>query len=238
MNFAPIDPVVGLYQPNFVYTVDTTERVQTGTVVTAFDSYWGWGEFIYGKATATITMGSVCSLLPALTAGAFEYQMTAAARVASSARPYCVAMASLTVGQFGWFALSGMIPVKAAASIAAGGSFAIDAGGAGAVGAATATFGVQGAMSILPSATTVIKTGCKGITGQFTIQIPNGEGWFIGATLTGTGVGASAKVVSISPDQTTCTVDVANAATVTGSVTATYTGFIVALLSRPAGLGL
>jgi hypothetical protein len=238
MNYAGVDTVIGLYQPNFVYTVDTTERVQTGMVVTAFDNYWGWGEFIYGKATATITMGAVSTITPTLVAGALEYQMTAAARVASSARPYCVAMASMTVGQFGWFAVSGMVPIKAAASIAAGGSFAIDAGGAGAINAAAATFGVQGAMSVLPSATTSVKTGCSGRSGAFDITIPNAEGWFIGATLTGTGVGASAKIVSVSPDQRTVTVDVANAAAVSGNVTATYTGFIVALISRPAGLGL
>lgn len=239
MNYASIDSIVGTYQQNFVYTVDTTERTQTGMVVTAFDNYWGWGEFIYGKASATVPMGSVCTILPVLVSGALEYQMTAAAKVASAARPYCVAMASFTVGQFGWFAISGLVPVAKlpAATLAAGASFSISTT-AGQVDAALATFGVQGATVILPTATTVVKAGCKGNSGDFNITIPNAEGWFIGCVLTGTGVGASAKVVSVSPDGRTVTVDVANSAAVTGSVTATYTNFVMALISRPAGLGL
>lgn len=237
MNYVALDDVVGLYQPNFVYVVDTTKRVQTGMVVTAYDSYWGWGEFMYGKATATIGMGGLCTILPTLTSGQLEYQMTTASQVASAARPYCVAMASFTVGQYGWFAISGLVPMKTATALAAGASMALTAT-PGSVGTATATFGVQGATTVLPATTTVIKTGCSGRAGDFSFNIPNGEGWFIGATLTGTGVGASAKVVSISPDQRLVTVDVANAAAVTGSVTATYTGYIMGLISRPAGLGL
>lgn len=238
MNYAGVDTVVGLYQPNFVYAVDTTERTQTGMVITAFDGYWGWGEFIYGKASASITMGNVCTFAAVLTNGALEYQMTTAVQAASAARPYCVAMATYTVGQFGWFAISGVVPVKAIAGVLAAGTSISLSTTAGSITAPTATFGIQGAAVQLPATTTVAKTGCKGVSGSFQITIPNGEGWFIGCILTGTGVGASALITAISPDQRTATVSVANSAAVSGTVTATYTGYAVALLSRPAGLGL
>lgn len=237
MNFAIVDGTVGAPQANYTYVVDTTARMRTGLLLTGIDNYWGTGEFIYGKATATIPMGSICDINCVLVSGALETQMTAhPTAVVSSGRPVCVAMASMTVGQFGWFAVSGLVPVAATASIANGVNFAFSQTTAGRIQAVTTTFNITGAVSILPSATTVVKANCSGISGQFTINIPDGEGWFIGCTLTGTGVGASAKVVSITPDQKQVVVDVANSAAVTGSVTATYTNFIVAFLSRPAGL--
>src|SRR6478752_8649624 len=125
MNYAAIDTVIGLYQPNFVYAVDTTQRMRTGMCVAAVDSFWGYGEFIYAKATATIPMGSMCDLQSVLTSGAYELQATAhPTATANSARPQGVAMSSFTVGQFGWFCVSGLVPVAATASVAAGVGFA------------------------------------------------------------------------------------------------------------------
>lgn len=236
MNYAAIDSIVGLYQINFVYDVDTTARFRTGMMVSAIDNYWGSGEFIYGKATATIPMGSLCNQNYVLTSGALELQMTAQATgVANGGNPLAVACADMTVGQFGWFCISGMVPVASTSSIANGVRVGLSQVTAGRANTFAATFGVLNAISILPSATTVVKAGCKGVAGDFTIQIPNGEGWFKGCVLTGTGVGASALVDQISPDQKTCTVTVANSAAVTGSVTATYTGFNVMLINRPSG---
>lgn len=238
MNYAAINDIVGLYQINFIYDVDTTQRHRTGLTVAAIDTYWGYGEFIYGKAAGTVGMGDTATMASVLVSGALELQMTVATRVASAARPYCVACADMTVGQFGWFCISGVVPMKAVAGVlAAGASVALSAT-PGSIGAAAATFGIQGATVSLPATTTVAKTGCKGIAGQFTVDIPNGEGWFKGCVITGTGMGASALIDQISPDGRTATVTVANAAAVSGTLTATYTGFALAFISRPAGLGL
>lgn len=235
MNFAPITPVAGLYQANFTSVVDTTARVKTGVIVSAIDNYWGGAEFIYGKATAGIRMGGVCTYTVALVSGALETQMTESAKTASSGRSLCFAMATMTTGQFGWFAIFGTVPCSLSGSTTTAGQPIGLLGTGGQVGATSATFAILGAQTVFPASTTVVKANCSGIAGQTIITIPDGEGWFVGVTLTGTGVGASAKVVSISPDQKTCVVDVANAAAVTGSVTATYTGFIVANISRPTG---
>lgn len=236
MNFAIVDGTVGAPQANYTYVVDTTARTRTGLMLSGIDNYWGQGEFLYGKATATIPMGSICTFVSVLTSGALEVQMTASATgVANSGRPLCVAMASFTVGQFGWFCISGTVPMATTTSIAAGVKIGLSQTTAGRADTFATTFGVLNAVSSLPATTTVVKTNCTGVSGQTIINIPDGEGWFIGCVLTGTGVGASAKVVSIAPDQKTCIVDVANSAAVTGSVTATYTNFIIATISRPSG---
>lgn len=234
MNYASVDGTVGLQQANFVYTVDTTARVRTGMIVNCVDTYWGGAEFMYGKATAGIRMGGVCTYIPVLTNGALETQMTESAKTASSGRALCFAMATMTTGQFGWFAISGTVPASLSSTGTAAGA-AIGLVATGQVGVTSATFGVLNAVTALPATTTVAKTGCKGNSGDFNITIPNGEGWFIGCVLTGTGVGASALVTAISPDQRTATVSVANSAAVTGTVTATYTGFIVITIDRPTG---
>jgi len=236
MNFQTIDPVVGSNQANFVTVVDTTQRMKTGSVVTAIDNYWGYAEFIYGKAAGTIQMGGVSTIASVLVSGALETQMTVATKTASYAGPYCIAMAGMTVGQFGWFALSGSVPV-AGTGLVAGNSASLSAT-PGQLTTALATFGVQGLTVSLAPATTSAKTGCSGVSGQLTIQVPNAEGWFQGCVLTGTGIGASSLVSKVSPDGRTVTVTVANSAAVTGTVTATYTGFVIATISRPAGLGL
>ncbi len=236
MNYAAIDSIIGTYQPNFVYAVDTTQRTRTGLCVGAIDTFWGYAEFIYAKATATIPMGSLCDMLSVLTNGAYELQMTAhPTGAANSPRPIAVAMSAMTVGQFGWFCTRGLVPVATTTTVAAGSPFSFSQVTAGRAQTAATTFNISNAVSVAASATTVVKTGCKGNAGDFNITIPNGEGWFIGCVLTGTGVGASALITNISPDGRTCTVSVANAAAVTGSVTATYTGYILAQINCPAG---
>lgn len=233
MNYAPVDPVAGLYQINFVYQVDTTERVPTGTIVNAFDTYWGGGEFIYAKAAANVRMGGLVTLLPVLTNGKFQLQATEAAVTLNQSRPVAVACSTVDSGEFAWFCIAGMVPASAGATAAAGAAVGIHTSAGQITGTIVAGRGILNAVAVLPPTTTVVKTGCSGVSGDFNITIPNGEGWFIGATLSGTGVGASAKVVSISPDGRTATVDVANSAAVSGSVTATYTGFVVVHLDRP-----
>lgn len=234
MNYASIDPVVGLYQVNFVYQVDTTERVPTGTMVNAYDNYWGGGEFIYAKAAANVRMGGLVTLISVLTAGELQLQATEAAVTLNQSRPVAIACSTVDSGEFGWFCVAGLVPASAGATAAAGGAIGIFTSAGQITGTIVAGRGILGAVAALPPTTTVVKAGCTGRPADFTITIPNAEGWFIGATLTGTGVGASAKVVSVSPDQRTVTVDVANSAAVTGSVTATYTGFVVVHLNRPS----
>lgn len=234
MNYAPVDSLIGLYQINFIYNVDTTARVAVGTIVNAYDSYWGGGEFVYAAAAGSIRQGGLVTLLPVLTSGALQLQATEAAVTLNQSRGVAVACANMTVGQFGWFCISGVVPVSAGATAAAGAAIGIHTSAGQVTGTIVAGRGILGAVSLAPPTTTVVKAGCSGRSGDFNITIPNGEGWFKGVTLTGTGVGASALVTAISPDGRTATVSVANSAAVTGSVTATYTGYVLAYLSRPS----
>lgn len=234
MNYAPVDSVIGLYQINFIYQVDTTERVATGTIINAYDSFWGGGEFVYAKASANVRMGGLVTLLPVLTNGKYQLQATEAAVTLNQSRPVAIASSTVDSGEFGWFCIAGICPASAGATVVAGSPLGIFTSAGQVTGTIVTGRGIVNAVGVAASATTVVKTGCKGQSGDFNITIPNGEGWFIGCVLTGTGVGASAKIVSITPDGRTCTVDVANSAAVTGSVTATYTGFVLAYLDRPS----
>ena len=71
----------------------------------------------------------------------------------------------------------------------------------------------------VPSAVTPTGTGTIGL---FTIDVSSASGIYVGMTVTGTGVGLNAKVTNI--NGTTITVDVANSASVSGTITFTDLG--------------
>ena len=79
---------------------------------------------------------------------------------------------------------------------------------------------VLNAANSLPSATTKVKNGCTAAAGSLTLNVPNSRGWFIGATLSGTGIAVGATVVGISPDGLTVTMSAVTTAAVSGAVTA------------------
>ena len=120
--------------------------------------------------------------------------------------------------------------IKAAASVAAGTTFGIDVTTGGSVAANSAGRQVLGAVSVAPSATTVVKTATL-TNGSPVIVVADASGWFPGAAITGTGV--SGTVSSIDYDNRRVTLSANATAGGPSSVTATYTGFIVGQISRP-----
>lgn len=239
MNFAPLDMVAGCQQVNLVYDVDTTQRHPTGLIISAIDPYWGPGEFMYVKANGAIRQCGLVVVTPPVAAAGYVYNATEVPNTANLGRSLGVALSDMASGEFGWICVGGIVPVDCTASVAADTTFGIAAAGQG--GANSAGKQILNARVMAPATTTVVKTGCKGQSGDTTIQIPNGEGWFRGVFLSGTGVGAAARVSAISPDGRTATVTVANSAAVTGSVTATYNNatifYNVAHLNRPFAQG-
>ena len=73
------------------------------------------------------------------------------------------------------------------------------------------------------------------------LQVPNSDGWFVGAYLSGTGIAAATTVSSIDPSGRFVTLSVVTTAAVSGSVTATYNNatifYNVAHLNRPFAQG-
>lgn len=241
MQFAVIDAIVGNSPINLTMLPDTAEKVPTGTIVTANDNYWGCGEFIYARATASIRMGGVVTIAPVWdsTAGRFRTDATEIANTANLGTNVAVALAPFTVGQFGWFMITGICPVNSNASVAVGAVAGIAATGqAGANSAGKQLLNTKG---VATSATTVAKANCQAPQGSLRLLTPNAEGWFIGAYLSGTGIAAGTTVVQIDADGRTVTLSAATTAAVTGTVTATYNNgtvhYNVMHLNRPFAQG-
>lgn len=219
-------------------TVDATPRHPEGHIIVAHDPWWGSGEFIYARANGAIRTFGLCQLNPAFnsTDNRWYFEVTEAASTAILGRMVCVAMKVMADNEYGWFQISGVVPVNSNAAVAADATFSIAATGQG--GAAAAGKQIVNARIVGASTITVAKTNCSTKTAiTKTLEVPNSDGWFVGAYLSGTGIGAACIVSSISPDGRTVTMSVDTTAVIAGTVTATYNNatiyYNVAHINRP-----
>ena len=79
-----------------------------GLEVRGFHPFLGGGAFMYGRAAGTLIVGQAVEVGVNVTTGRYDVNMTAWAGTAGAAKPLAVAMAALTVGQFGWFQVEGL----------------------------------------------------------------------------------------------------------------------------------
>lgn len=172
-----------------------------GCIVPGYDNYWGGVEFQYVQAQTTIAPWTPCTILPALVGGRFQFVASAVANTANQSRPLGIAIAAMAAGQYGWVAVSGLVPVLSTASVAANTSLGIT--GAGTLGASSAGKEIENLIGVLPATTTVVKNNATLVSGSPIIQFTGNntiDGLFIGCALSGTGIPANAVVQSIDPD--------------------------------------
>lgn len=198
----------------------TVEQEGAGFYAFGNDSYWGGREFIYVKAGGAIRQFGVCIVTPTVSGGKYVYTATEAPSTAILGRPIGIAMTALASGEWGWLCIGGVVPVNSNAAVAAAAAIAVAATGQG--GASAAGKQITNAAVVVASTQTVAKSNCTGASGSLLIQVPDSDGWFVGAYLSGTGVGAGAKVAAIDPSGRFVTVDVVSTAAISGTVTATY----------------
>ena len=224
MAYTVIHQSIGTPPIVSLQSIDTVEKLQPGLIVSAVDPYWGGGEFQYVKAGGTIPAFGACVVLPTFNATTLKWEFiaTAVPNTANLGRSAYVAQAAATVGQFFWVMLSGVSPVSCSASVTANTTVGIT--GTGQLGANTAGKQVLNAWCAGAATTTVVKANASGLAGATKIDVPNTDGLFVGAYLSGTGVGASATISSIDPGGRFIVASVANSALIAGSVTATYNG--------------
>lgn len=239
--FSSLSPLVGTPpMQTFGQVLDSTARLQQGTIVAAVDNWWGYGEFMYGRAAGTITQYAACVMTPTFsgTTNSWRYNFTEVANSANQARPIAIAMKALTSGDQGWFMVCGVTPVDCNASLAAAAALGIVA--AGQLGASSAGKEILNAVVAAAATTTVDKTGLAS-SGSTILQVSNSDGWFPGVYLSGTGIAAGTTVSAISPDGREVTLSAAATALVNGTVTATYNNatvfYNVAYISRPFAQG-
>lgn len=205
-----------------IFVADGTQRHPYGMPIDAFDPYWGGGRFVYCRATAAIRQFGLVSINCAFdsTNKLWKWQATELANTANLGRTVGVAMSAAATDDFIWVCVQGLVPVNCTASVAADTAFGVVAAGQG--GAIANGKQICNARVAAPATTTVAKANSIGASGSYQIKVSDTDGWFIGAYLSGTGVGADAKITKIDSDKKTVTVDVANSAAISGTVTATY----------------
>lgn len=235
-----LTPLYGSQPAAEFFAPDTTQRHIIGTTVTGVDPYWGFGEFIYGIASATQEMGSltyeeVTGNGTLATPFKFGFH-TDYPNTANLGRPISTAIYPMTINQFGWYQISGYMVLSASASVAADAAVGITA--AGQVGVNTAGKQVLNYLNKFASTASVQKVGkLQNGTPKVELTSSNFGGWFQGVTLSGTGIPGSCTIASFDPDQRTLTMSLNASASGTVTITGTYTNFIVGLGSRPFGQG-
>lgn len=216
-GFVTTSPLIGTQPLDIFNEPDLVQRQPLGQAVQASHKYWGQGTLVYYRANEAILAGSVVNV-----------QLDGGVRLmpntANTGFSCLIALATMTIGEFGWFLQSGTYVVRSGASIAVDTPIGIVA--AGQAGANSAGKQLLGAQVVRASATGLAKV-VSAASGSRVLSIGNGgdaDGWIVGSRLTGTGVGTNATIQTISPDGRTVTVDVPCTANIlNGTVTCSYT---------------
>lgn len=226
------------------FVPDTTQRMQLGTKITAVDPFWGWGEFLYIKSGAAILKGSLVAWAGSSIALGVStaYVGGLLPTTAGQGFPFGVAMAPIPSGSFGWIMISGNAVYKTNATVAADTAIAVAAAGI----AGTLAAGKQ----LVNCRNNVAATGTNTVTAQVTngngvLYTSDYAGFFIGMTISGTGIPASTVVAALDPDgrriysgSAIGTLgDKNTTATGTITLTGTYTGFGQGAISYPFAQG-
>lgn len=235
--FAPVSPTAGVQPFNDWFAPDTTQRNALGLKVDAVDPYWGWGEFVYIKSNDAILKGSLVAVGTAPT-----YLGTLLPSTAGQGFPFGVAMAPMASGTYGWIQTAGMAVYKTNATVAADTAVAVAAAGiAGTLANGKQLVGVRNvkaATATVTNATTITTLNSSVLdTGGY-------DGFFLGLTLTGTGIPASTIVAKLDPDgrriymgSAIGTIDKLATASGTITLTGTYTGFGAGIINNPFAQG-
>lgn len=214
-------PLVGSQPVGNFFVPDTTQRHPLGSRIDFNDPFWGGGSAIYLQMPASTAL-KVGAVLAYDTATSFVASNVANTALLGKAVGFLMnAVASSASAQYAWVQFSGQAPAYSSASVAADTAIGITA--AGQLGANSAGKQILDARVTKPATTTVVKTNTQTQNGSGIIRVSNTDGWFVGITLTGTGMGTAAKISAIDPDHRTVTVDVVSTATGSVSVTGTYT---------------
>jgi hypothetical protein len=197
-----------------------------GNIVAATDPWWGCGEFIYARANGTIPAFSLCNIRPSFQTNAWRFDAVVTPNTANLGGDVAVNLQPMVAGDFGWFAITGVVPISSNASVAVGAAIGLAA--AGQLGANSAGKQLLNAAVVGLPATTVAKAGCSGLAQTTQITVPNSDGWFPGVYLSGTGIQATTTVVSIDGSGRLVTLSLATtSAYVGGTITATYNNAVI-----------
>lgn len=232
-------PLIGSQAVGNWFQPDTTQRQPLGQVISVSDPYWGGQELIYlaVPASTAIPVGGSVTWDTNLQTVTLPNTANLGVPVAFSLN----SVASNAAVQYSWFVVEGQCPAFSGASVAAAAAIGITA--AGTLGANSAGKQILNARVVDPATTTVVKANVATQSGSNLLRTSVGgtDGWFVGITVTGTGIPATTTITAIDPDNRTVTMS--NNATATGnvSVTGTYTSgssfWNIVIIDRPFAQG-
>lgn len=235
-------PLIGNWPIGNFNVPDTTQRHPLGTVVTVADPYWGGRELIY--LSYSFTNGTALQVGAVLAYDvAASFVSTLVANTANLGKSVAFSLDGIlstaaTGTYYIWAVISGQCPVWSSASIAANTALGIVA--AGQAGAIANGKEINNARVTLPATTTVVKANTGTTNGNKNLLVPNADGWFIGCSISGTGITTS-LVTSIDPNNRLVTVASNSSASGAVSATATYNDatnfFNVVTCDRPFAQG-
>lgn len=235
--FAPIHPIANFQPINDYFVPDTTQRLPLNMKIDAVDPFWGYGEFVYGKAAAALAKGNV--VVQQTTLGSYDK----VPNTANLGQPVLVAMNSMAINTFGWFQKAGLAVYATNATVAANANVGITA--AGVLGAFAAGKQVNGVTNLKAATATTAITNVQTTNGTGILVTKGYDGWFVGMALSGTGIPAATVVAALDPDGRTVYTGSAigtlgdKNSTATGlvTVTGTYTGFGLGHIESPFAQG-
>lgn len=231
--FAPITPIANFQPINDWFTPDTTQRLPLNMKLDAVDPFWGYGEFVYGKANAALAKGNL--VVQVTTLGSYDQ----VPNTANLGQPVLVAMSKMAISTFGWFQKAGLAVYATTATVAANAALGLT--GAGTVGANTAGKQLLGVTNLQSATGTKAITNVATLNGSSVLVTPAGyDGWYTGMALSGAGVPAATVVAQLMPDGKTVlmgsaigTIDKVATATANVTVTGTNTGFGIGHIESP-----
>ena len=203
-------------------TPDTVQRHPLGTITNVVDPYWGGQELMYVQfAFTTGTALRTGAVMAYDVASSFTATLVANTQNLGKSVGFnlnSIPSANASGTYYLWIVISGSYVAYSSASVAADTAIGIVAAGQ----AGTLATGKQlvNCRSTRPSSTTVAKANTVTQNGSPILKVFNTDGWFVGGSVSGTGITTS-LITAIDPDNRTVTL--ASNASATGSVTATQT---------------
>lgn len=200
--------------------------IPVGTIISVTDPYWGGLELIRLSipVSTVVRVGTLSTLT-------VDNGFVALPNTANLGQSVAVSFnhvpSNASFVQYAWFVIGGRYVVNGTASVAANTAFGITA--AGQVGANSAGKQILNARVQVAATATVVKT-VNTFAGSPIIRANNSDGWFVGQTISGSGIPASSYIGAIDASTTPVAItlttsDLATAApaTASASVSATAT---------------
>lgn len=166
----------------------TIPLMRPGTIVEAWDGIFGVSKFMLAYGVASLAIGDAVVI---------QHSHATTRTVAASRGIVGISMfANTDTAALSWFCVQGLVPAKAA-------TFAVNlpaylTATAGSLSSTVvSTQGVTGAVSTLAASGTVTTKTVQTVSGSGIIQVPDLDGLYVGQSVTGTGVGASAVISEI-----------------------------------------